>query len=240
VRDYNSFVELVDVFMQAETKRLFDRVPSATHLADSGVLLDERYYLRHRIETVKRIWLTSQTDALALAAMVEEDYEAARWWSKYIYQELNHDILYVKDLEKHGLTLEEIALTPVYPATTAMVSFIRNSIPLIGSIAAVAYSVWVEWNSDKTSELVVTRARKKFSPNHVKGASAHVGIDINEDHYAIMVKIVYQLIQRNAGDELSFFDMLRNLTNFVADYFIELQEECSLDEAVMPVKDGAH
>ena len=209
-------------------ERLFNRVPGARLLADESSQFKEDYYLRHRIETVKRIWLTSQTDALALAAMVDEDYESARWWSKYIYQELNHDLLYIADLSKHGFTLEQIAAVQPYTATLAMVEYIRNQIPRIGSVAAVAYSVWVEWNSDKTSALVVERARKKYSSGHVKGSHAHVGIDINEDHYSIMLDVVYRLIMRNGGDATNFFAMLRQLTDFVAQYFEELESDPDL------------
>jgi len=223
--DRNSFTEVVEAFMTGEMKRLFQRIPAARHLADEKVALSENYYLRHRMETVKRIWLTSQTDALALAAMVDEDYESARWWSKYIYQELNHDLLYLSDLHKHGLTTEQIVAVPVYRSTKAMVGYIRNQIPLIGSMAAVSYSVWVEWNSDKTSSIVVERARIKYSEDHVKGARAHVGIDLNEDHYRIMLDVIYRLIMRKGGDAINFFLMLRHLTDFVADYFEELEEE---------------
>lgn len=225
MQDRNTFALLVEDFMINEMERLFERVPGARHLADETVPLKEDYYLRHRVETVKRIWLTSQTDALALAAMVDEDYESARWWSKYIYQELNHDLLYISDLKKHGYTLEQIAGVPPYASTIAMVEYIRSQIPRIGSVAAVAYSVWVEWNSDKTSALVVERARNKYSASHVKGSHAHVGIDVNEDHYSIMLDVVYRLIMRNGGDATAFFGMLRHLTDFVAHYFEELEND---------------
>lgn len=221
--DRIQFSELVGAFMTAEMERLFERVPGARQLADDTASFNEDYYLRHRIETVKRIWLTSHTDALALAHMVNEDYESARWWSKYIYQELNHDRLYLADLKMHGITLEQVAATEVFPSTLAMAEYIRRQLPRIGSIAAVSYSVWVEWNSDKTSALVVERAAQQYSDDHVKGANAHVGIDINEDHYEVMLDVVFRLVQRNGGDATAFFDMLRQLTNFVAAYFEELQ-----------------
>jgi hypothetical protein len=226
--DRNTFARLVEAFMISEMERLFNRVPGARHLADENSPLNEGYYLRHRIETVKRIWLTSQTDALALAAMVDEDYESARWWSKYIYQELNHDQLYIADLNKHSYTLRQIASVLPYSSTLAMVEYIRNQITRIGSVAAVAYSVWVEWNSDKTSAIVVERARNKYSSGHVKGSHAHVGIDINEDHYSIMLDVVHRLITRNGGDATDFFGMLRQLTDFVAEYFEELENDPSL------------
>lgn len=228
VQNRNDFASQVDAFMVTEMERLFSRVPGARRLADPRIPLEDAYYIRHRVETVKRIWLTSQTDALALAAMVDEDYEAARWWSKYIYQELNHDLLYLADLQKHGYTLAQVAVIPAYASTRAMVAYIRSQIKEIGAMAAVAYSVWVEWNSDKTSGIVVERAKEKYSSAHVKGSHAHVHIDINEDHYAIMIDVMHKLIQRRGGDALPFFNMLYRLTDFVASYFDELEAETML------------
>lgn len=219
----NNFSEMVEAFMVAEMERLFDRVPGARQLTDAATPFIEKYYLRHRIETVKRIWLTSHTDALALAQMINEDYEAARWWSKYISQELSHDQLFIADLQKHGITIEQIAATEIFPSTKAMVEFIRRQIARIGSIAAVAYSVWVEWNSDKASAFVVERAIRHYSADHVRGSKAHVSIDINEDHYQIMLDVVYRLIERNGGDGTNFFAMLQQLTEFVVDYFEQLE-----------------
>lgn len=218
------FSEIVDRFMTIQNDRLFAIVPSALHLVDERTSLNKDYYIRHRVETVKRIWLTSQTDALALAAMIDEDYDAARLWSKYITQELSHDLLYLKDLSKHGYAIQKVALIPPFPSTIAMVEWLKGAIVQFGSVAAVAYSVWVEWNSDKASGIVVKRAQKTFSKDHVKGAFAHTRIDIHEDHYAVMLEIVEKLISRgvNEGD---FFQVLSCLTDFFADYFTELADE---------------
>jgi hypothetical protein len=218
------FADRVERFMVAEAHRLFSAVPSARHLASPEHPLDTAYYLRHRVETVKRIWLTSRTDALALASMIDEDYDAARVWSKYITEELSHDILYLRDLEKHGYSLADVAGVPLFPSTTAMVAYISDQIRRRGSLSAVAYSVWVEWHSDKTSYLVVDRARAAFSPKHVKGAHAHTHIDEHEDHYASMLRVVEILLARGAADVEEFFRLLRGYTEFFADYFRELEQ----------------
>src|SRR5947209_3841623 len=65
----------LDALMDAEAVAFLASVPHGSHLTDDGPL-DEAYYLRHRIETVKRIRITARTDAIALARMVEEDYAA--------------------------------------------------------------------------------------------------------------------------------------------------------------------
>ncbi len=226
-----SLESTVNNFMEAEMERLFAAVPSARYLAEEGIELDEPYYLRHRIETVKRIWLTSRTDALALAEMVREDYEAARWWSKYTWQELSHDTLYLKDLEKHGYSLEHVREVAPFASTLGMVDYIERRIPVVGSIAAVSYSVWVEWNSDRTSSLVVDKASERYGPEFTKGARAHVGIDVNEDHYQVMLDVSERLIARSCH-RMILFELLRDLTDFIARYFRELERSVALLPAV--------
>lgn len=160
----------VHALMEQEVGVLLDVVPYAGHLISDREEINEAYYLRHRIETVKRIRMTSRTDALALASMVEEDYEAARWWSRYIAAELDHDRLYLRDLRRHGYLPENVAEIEPFPATVAMVHYIEESIRHAGSLAAVAYSVCVEWNSARASAAVVQKAERQFSEAHVLGA----------------------------------------------------------------------
>ncbi|HET9055739.1 MAG TPA: hypothetical protein VFN30_02710 [Chitinophagaceae bacterium] len=217
----------IDIFLQAEASRLLEMIPSANHLSNMAQSLNERYYIRHRIETVKRIWFTSRTDAISLAEMILEDYEAARWWSKYIHQELNHDLLYLRDLQCHGLSQTDIKNTPPFISTLVMVDYIETEIKRVGSIAAVAYSIWVEWNSDKISGTVVTRAQNHYSAAFIKGSKAHVHIDINEDHYRVMLRVVNKLLQ--SKDSNIIFVLLYNFTNLFANYFTELQEYTKKD-----------
>lgn len=212
----------IDSFMAREVIRVIEKVPSSLHLIDERQELNDAYYLRHRIETVKRIRMTSRTDALALAAMVEEDYEAARWWSKYVHEELNHDLLYLKDLQKHGLKEKQVFKIDPFASTIAMVETIKAGIQHFGSIGAVAYSVWVEWNSERSSATVVERAGRKYSASHVRGARAHVGFDQKMDHYEIMVNVVHRLLRRHANDE-ALFGQLRLISDHIADYFLELE-----------------
>lgn len=172
-------------------------VPYARHLTDPERPLDDEYYLRHRVETIKRIRMTSRTDALALARMVDEDYEAARLWSRYATQELNHDLLFQRDLEQHGYTAQRIHATPPLRSTVAMVEHLARRIEELGSLPAVMYSVFVEWHSERASARVVEKARVQFSDRHVAGAQAHVGIDVDQAHYRVMLDIVERLLPRH-------------------------------------------
>jgi hypothetical protein len=217
----------IDQFLQQEVGQILTAVPYANHLADESQELDEDYYLRHRVETIKRIRMTSKTDALALAHMVEEDYDAARLWGRYTVQELNHDLLFLKDLRQHGYTDQLVDETEPFESTVAMLDYLANKIKETGSLAAVSYSIFVEWNSQRCSAKVVERAEEKYSRHHVVGSKTHVGIDDDQDHYKMMLDISYRLLLKKA-DESILFNLLKSISALFASYFRELYEKTVL------------
>lgn len=212
----------VDQVMTEETRRFVAEVPYASHLTDERDL-DAQYYLRHRIETVRRIRSTASTDALALTRMVREDYAAARPWSRYVAEELGHDALFLRDLARHGLSEDEVLATPPFPATTAMVGFIAEEIERTGPLAAVAYSLLVEWSSERYSPKAVAKAERAFSFEHAKGARSHLGIDEDEEHYRMMLQVASRLLDR-AGGLPVLERLIRTLCAHFRRYFTELYE----------------
>jgi hypothetical protein len=213
----------VDQVMTAETERFVSEVPFASHLTDDQPL-NEKYYIRHRIETVRRIRLTAKTDALSLVRMLEEDYTAARKWSRYITEELSHDALFLRDLRKHGIT-EDVALsTAPFPATLAMTSFIEEEIRRVGSLAAVAYSLLVEWSSERYSPRAVAKAECAFTEDHVKGSKSHLGIDEEEDHNRMMLDVASRVLA-TAGGLPTLERLVRTIAAHLRQYFLELYDE---------------
>jgi hypothetical protein len=214
----------LDYVLSQEVERILATVPYASHLTENSQELDEEYYLRHRVETIKRIRMTSKTDALALAQMVDEDYEAARLWGRYTAQELNHDLLYMKDLRQHGYTDEMVAAIEPFQSTMAMIEYLTTKIEGIGSLPAVAYSIFFEWNSERASAKVVEKAEKKYSPSFVSGSKAHLGIDETQDHYGMMLDITYRLLTKY-GDEKILMELIKEISILISDYFRELYEK---------------
>lgn len=204
-----------------EAQRFVNTVPRAAQLTDASLPFDEQYYFLHRIETVRRIRLTARIDALALAKMIEEDYEAARLWSDYATEELQHDRLYLADLRKHGYTVEEVLKTEPLDSTRELISFLEQELSRAGSIAAVAYSIVVEWNSARFSKPAVERAEREYGKNKVKGSKAHLAIDIDEDHYNMMVKIVHRLLQTSCNIP-TLIRLITSICQLFRNYFEEL------------------
>ena len=211
---------VLDKLMEEEGAKFLRSVPGAAHLTDESQPLDENYYFRHRIETVKRIRLTARTDALALERMIDEDYEAAREWAVYTAQEMNHDRLYLADLHKHGYDDKQVTAMAPFEATVAMLDYLKDNIQRQGGITAVAYSLFVEWNSARYSGKAVAKAAAHFSSEFVRGSNAHVGIDDELDHYSMMVTIAHRLL--GYRDETVLFTLIRGIAEHFRNYFTEL------------------
>lgn len=224
--------ELVDRVMIEQTRTYLATVPYARHLTDRSQPLHEAYYLRHRVETVRRIRETSRTDALALASLVREDYEASRPWARYLAEELSHDQLYLADLARHGVDAEAALGTPPFDATRRLIAFLENGVTAYGALPVVSYSVFVEWSSARYSTQVVEHAEEKFGHSHVRGSKAHTGIDDREDHYGMMLDIVARLVTTPEREAL-FVTLLQQIGELLRDYFTELHDATVLaDEPV--------
>jgi hypothetical protein len=218
--DRQQLAHRLDDVMEDEAALFLDRVPGASHLTDDRPL-NETYYIRHRIETIKRIRLTARTDAIALSLMVEEDYDAARPWARYVCEELDHDTLFFADLATHGITDAAVLAMPLFVATKDMIEYLEREIQKFGSIAAVAYSLFVEWNSIRYSLPAATKASVTFSAGHVAGALSHAGIDEEENHYDVMVDIAHRLLRYQESDEI-LFQLVRDISELFRRYFDEL------------------
>jgi hypothetical protein len=189
----------VDDLMVAEGKRFLSQVARASHLTDDSAL-DINYYVRHRIETIWRIWMTARIDALALASMVNEDYESARQWARYAADELDHDRMFLADLEVHGVGEELVRSILPFQSTRDMVSEIEREMISFGSLPALAYALFVEWNAEGFSAKAVEKAEAALSDRYVAGAKRHVDFDAQESHLPMILEITHRLLlQRGQG-----------------------------------------
>jgi hypothetical protein len=213
----------VDDTLSFEGQLFLASVPRIRHLTGDGEPLDRAYYLRHRIETVRRIRETARTDALALAFMLREDYNAARKWARYTEQELNHDRLYLADLHHHGYTTEQVLAIPPMHSTVLLLQTLESRIQQLGSLPAVAYSVFVEWNSERASAAAVERTAAELGASYVTGSRAHLGIDVREDHLAVMLEVT-AAVMRGRYDGSVLGALLRELGALFRGYFTELHQ----------------
>ncbi len=226
---YQDFKENIERLFESELQIYFNIVDYADHLTNKQHELNEQYYLRHRVETVKRIRMTTSTDALALSQIAKINYPMARKWGLYTVQEMNHDKMFLTDIKKHNLSPEYVNSITPFEATKNMGEYLANVISGGEPLGAVGYSLFVEWNSDRYSPSVVEKAEEKFSSKHVKGSKAHVQFDVNEDHLEMIFEISYSLLRSNDHLE-EFTKILKSISKYFREYFQELYDQTIVEE----------
>ncbi|WP_426172715.1 hypothetical protein [Massilia sp. TWR1-2-2] len=216
-----TFDAALETTLHEQACRNVREVPRIAAISDAGQAFDLDYYLRHRIETVHRIRMTAGTDALALAAMVAEHFDAARRWADYTAEEMKHDRFFLADLARHGWDAQRVLAVPPLRGTVALIDYLRRQIASVGSIAAVAYSIYVEWHSARFSRPAVERAEQALGAEFVKGAKAHLAVDVKEDHCQEMVDIAYLLAGHDAGLRV-LRALVVDIAGLLRESFIEL------------------
>lgn len=216
----DAFRSAVDDLFWSLNDRFLAETREASQLTDDTVL-DFGYYARHRIETIKRIRMTAYTDALALAAMIRADYDSARIWARYACEELDHDRMFHDDLERHGISRSFVDSVPCLPATTALGDFLEQEIAEHGALPAVAYSLFVEWNSERFSRAAVEKARRAYGDDCVRGSSDHLLVDEGEDHVSEML-VLAERMTAETGVRGHLFRLVERIAELFRQYFSEL------------------
>jgi hypothetical protein len=135
---------------------------------------------------------------------------------------MNHDKLYLADLARHGVTAEAVKATPPFASTARLLATLEVRIAEFGSLPAVAYSVFVEWNAKQASPAAAERVEAAFGPAYVKGARAHIAIDEREQHDDMMIEVaVAVLTARRYPDDL-LPALLAEFGALFRAYFVEL------------------
>jgi hypothetical protein len=137
------------------------------------------------------------------------------------------------DIRAHGLTEEAVLSVPPFPATDLLLRILAWRIAELGSLPAVAYSIFVEWNSSIASRSVVERAGSTLSDDHVKGARAHAAIDEKDAHYDVMLDIACSVMQARGYPMPVLEALIHEISAVFRFYFYELH----LHAAIAPVED---
>lgn len=139
-------------FFESEAARcmetLFEKVPSSRKF-HSGEWMNRDYYIRHLKETVLRIRLNNEVDAYALYKIGSKDNALAAHMAKYLCEEYGHEHMFVSDLSRFGVSIEELNNTPVFFATEKLIGYLRLSIDRDGPAPSAIWSWFVEWYSDR-------------------------------------------------------------------------------------------
>lgn len=216
--DKSAFSEAIDYVLQDEGRVTAALVPGVFQPGDQP--LAARYRPRHQIEVVRRIWASADTHALALVAMLREDYDAARLWAEYVGAELSLDKANLEQAAQHGVDEARVRATPPLRSTVGMIEVIMRNTIVIGSLPAVAYALLVEWNHARSSVVSGERARDAQGLEFIKAIAAHPEVD--KSHAMRVVDVAHRLVSLRPDGIPLFVSLLRQTSAFFRAYFGEL------------------
>jgi hypothetical protein len=204
----------------ARMELLFDKVPRAREFHET-TWIDRDYYIRHLVETVLRIRLNNEVDAYGLYKVGFKDHRLASTLARYMAEENNHEGMFLKDLEKFGLTKADVdALRPL-PTTEYLIGYMYHSINNDGPLPTTVWNWFVEWYSDRYNPGITKHAAEVYGEDMVRGSHAHIAYDEAHDHDELM----WSTVERAVAGWGDFATASRHLVNFVdliGLYFAEL------------------
>lgn len=211
----------VDELLDGLIRAFYAQVPYAAHQM-SAKELNLEYYKRHNIETIVRLRRKRTIDALAIHYFTKRDPIRGAEWAHYVEDEMLHDAWFAADLQRVGVSREEIYATEPMLSTKLLTGYLQYGMEFEGTPLALLCSVYfVEYTTTETQPSWIENLSKVLGEEKVKGARRHVGTDLEDKHADFVWGVLASLIH-DADDERKVLQHMRNVANLWVAYFIEL------------------
>lgn len=216
-----------------KTEELFNHVPKAREF-HNGTWINENYYRRHLVETVLRIPLNNEVDAFALYKIGAADNKLAAILAQYLAEEYGHEEMFLRDIERFGLTKSELDTISPFTATDELIGYLYLSIKRDGPLPTMIWNWFVEWYSHRYNRTITQNAEQTWGKDSVKGSMAHIQYDESHDHDDLMWSSVERAVD-GWGDPDKAEAYLRNFVDLIGRYFQALYRATVAD----PQKEAA-
>ncbi|WAZ21832.1 iron-containing redox enzyme family protein [Streptomyces cinnabarinus] len=201
-------------------ERQFARVPRMREL-HAGEWIERDYFVRHVVETVLRIRLNNEVDTYALFKVGSKDDALAAHLAQYLAEEFGHEGMFLRDLAKFGVSLEDVNAIPVFSSTAKLMGYLRLAADSRGPAPTTVWDWFVEWYSDRYNQVITDAAGKEFGAEFVRGTQSHLDFDESHDHDELMFRTVSRAVESFGSAEQAYAD-LETFVDLIGDYFAEL------------------
>jgi hypothetical protein len=209
-----------DALLDSFILRFHAESPAARHLQQAAAV-DLELFKAHTIQTILRIRLARMADAKAILLFAKSDPAAAQKWAQYTEEEMLHDRLFLKDLKRLGGEESAVYGTEPFLATRLLQGYLYFTLEHEGPMGLIAKAYFLEYTSRATQSEWNTNIRRSLGDDAVRGAEAHINIDVGEDHATDVWNVLAPLITSSA-DEARFERHLHTLFGLFSAYFGEL------------------
>jgi hypothetical protein len=217
-----AFRKVVDEKLDALVHRFYTTIPFASHQMATRDL-NIAYYKRHTIETILRIRRKRSINALVLHYLTRHDSRQAKAWAQYIEEEMLHDELFAKDLERLGVSHEEIDNQEPFLATKLLIGYFTHTLDYEGPMASIAGTYFLEYAAKKTQPAWIENLEKLLGAEKIRGARTHVDYDIGEGHPHFVWNVLMSLV-RKSDDETRVLLHMDHWYGLFCAYFTELYD----------------
>lgn len=211
----------VDAMLDEMIERFYREIPHATHLV-SAEKVDAGYYKRFTVEIILRLRMKRTIDALTIHYFTKHNPKLAKDWAHYTEDEMLHDVLFLKDLERMGMTRDSVYGTEPLLATKLLQGYFYYGLEHEGvPLASLSSSYFIEYTSGRTQAKWLENIERSLGKDAVKGSRAHVSHDDEDDHVSFVWNVLSSFI-KSPKDEENIISHITNVYHLFMMFFVEL------------------
>ncbi|HEU4787905.1 MAG TPA: hypothetical protein VFS57_10860 [Gemmatimonadaceae bacterium] len=225
----------VDHMLDQLHEEFYRTVPGGSHLATADKI-DREYYRRHIIEIILRLRMKRWIDALTIHYFAKHEPFLAKKWAQYTEDEMLHDRMFVKDLERIGTTLEDVYREKPMFSTKILQGYFYYGLEHEGRpLASLCSSYFIEKMSQVVQPGWLENVEKRMGKGAAHGQLAHINHDKEDDHVSFVWNVIATFVKSEADKE-EIIVHIHNVYKLFCAFYTELyQTTIAKTDTVAPV-----
>lgn len=215
------FKAQVDSLLRSFVEHFYREVPGGRHLAGAEQINIE-YYKRNLIEIILRLRMKRTIDALTIHYFTKHDPRLAKKWAEYTADEMLHDGMFAKDLERVGVSKPEIYANEPLFSTQLLQGYFYYGIEHQGKpLASLCSSYFLETVSLLTQPDWIKNVESVMGSGSASGQRAHVDHDLEDEHDDFVWEVLMTFVD-GPEDENRIIQHLKNVYKLFCAFYTEL------------------
>jgi hypothetical protein len=217
------FKQEVDTLLRDMVERFYREVEGADHLYRAkDINMD--YYKRHIVEIILRLRMKRWIDALTIHYFTKHNPVLAKKWCAYTEDEMLHDSMFAKDLERVGVSREEVYSTEPMFTTKLLQGYFYYGLEHEGRpLASLASSYFIENVSLMTQPQWIENVEDVLGAGIAKGQQAHVDHDLEDDHTDFVWNVLMTFVETE-DDKRRVVEHITNVYKLFCAFYLELYQ----------------
>ncbi|MEV4843694.1 iron-containing redox enzyme family protein [Micromonospora matsumotoense] len=227
--EHAEFKQEVDELLREMVQQFYREVEGADHLFRAKDI-NLAYYQRHVIEIILRLRMKRWIDALTIHYFTKHNPVLAKKWCAYTEDEMLHDSMFAKDLERVGVSREEIYSTEPMFSTKLLQGYFYYGLEHEGRpLASLSSSYFIENVSLMTQPGWIENVEQVLGAGMAKGQQAHVNHDLEDDHTDFVWDVLMTFVHTD-DDRRRVVEHITNVYRLFCAFYTELYHRTVLQQ----------